>query len=217
MTGLTAFFAVTEIAKPIKKEIMIVSSAAGAVGSVACQLGKMKGCKVIGICGSDEKVNWLLNSVKIDACINYKKEPNLSKAIRKVCPQGVDIYIDNVGGPVLDAVLANIRKNARIVFSGAISSYNQKKAFPVHNYPYFLYRIAIAMSASIEGFIVWDYQNRFEIAIRQLSRWIQEKKIIHREHIIQGLENAPSALKMVMNGENFGKMIVRVLHQEPRI
>lgn len=136
MTGLTAFFAVTEIAKPKKKEVMVVSSAAGAVGSIACQLGKLRGCKVIGICGSDEKAQWLLDQVKIDACINYKSEPSLSKALKKVCPDGIDIYIDNVGGNLLDAVLANIRKNARIVFSGAISSYNQKKALPLHNYPY---------------------------------------------------------------------------------
>jgi NADPH-dependent curcumin reductase CurA len=135
MTGLAAFFAVTEIAKPSKKEVMIVSTAAGAVGSVACQIGKMKGCKVYGICGSDEKRDWLMNDVKIDGCINYKTEANLSQAIKKLCPEGVDIYIDNVGGAVLDAVLANIRKNARIIFCGAISSYNQKKAFPVHNYP----------------------------------------------------------------------------------
>ena len=135
MTGLAAFFAVTEIARPLKKEVMVVSTAAGAVGSVACQIGKMKGCRVVGICGSDEKCEWLLSQVKIDVCINYKKEKNLAQALRKVCPDGVDVYIDNVGGSILDAVLANIRKNARIVFCGSISSYSQKKALPVHNYP----------------------------------------------------------------------------------
>ena len=136
MTGLAAFFSVTEIAKAKKKETMIVSTAAGALGSIACQIGKIKGCKVIGICGSDEKCNWLVKELKIDACINYKKEKNLSSAIKKLCPEGVDIYIDNVGGNMLDAVLANISKGARIVFSGAISSYNQKKALPIYNYPY---------------------------------------------------------------------------------
>jgi NADPH-dependent curcumin reductase CurA len=135
ITGLTAYFGVTEIARPQKKEVMIVSSAAGAVGSIACQIGKMKGCKVIGICGSDQKADWLMNVVKIDGCINYKTEKSLSHTIRKLCPEGVDIYIDNVGGEILDAVLANIRKNARIVLCGAISSYDNDKAPPIHNYP----------------------------------------------------------------------------------
>lgn len=135
ITGLTAYFGVTEIARPQKKEVMIVSSAAGAVGSIACQIGKMKGCRVIGICGSNQKADWLMSVVKIDGCINYKTEKNLSHTIRKLCPEGVDIYIDNVGGEILDAVLANIRRKARIVFCGAISSYDNDKAPPIHNYP----------------------------------------------------------------------------------
>lgn len=135
LPGLTAYFSVTEIARPQKKEVMVVSSAAGAVGSIACQIGKMKGCKVIGICGSDDKAVWLMNTVKIDGCINFKTEKNLSQALRKLCPEGVDIYIDNVGGEILDAVLANIRKNARVVLCGAISSYDHDRAPPIHNYP----------------------------------------------------------------------------------
>lgn len=135
ITGLTAYFAITEIAKPQKKDIMVVSTAAGAVGSVACQIGKMKGCKVIGICGSDEKCEWLMNVVKIDGVVNYKKEKKLSYALRKLCPEGIDIFIDHVGGKILDAVLANIRKNAKIVLCGAISSYGHRRAVPVHNYP----------------------------------------------------------------------------------
>ena len=134
LTGLTAYFSLFEVAKAKPSDVIVVSSAAGSVGSIACQLGKMIGCKVIGICGSDIKGAYLMNDLKIDGWINYKTEKNLQSALRKMCPKGIDVYIDHVGGKVLDAVLANIKKHARIVLSGAISSYNQKQAPPIYNY-----------------------------------------------------------------------------------
>jgi NADPH-dependent curcumin reductase CurA len=217
LPGLTAYFAVTEVAKPSRKEVMVVSSAAGSVGSIACQIGKMKGCKVIGICGSDNKCKWLVEDLKVDAVVNYKAERHLAAAIRKTCPQGVDIFIDCVGGKVLDAVLANIRKNARLVMCGTTSAYELEEPSAIHNYPYFLGRVAIAMSASFEGFVVWDYQNRFEMGIKQLNRWTQEKKIVFKEQVVDGLEFAPHALRMNLDGENNGKMIVKVLHNTPHL
>ena len=135
LPGLAAYFAVTEVAKPQKKEVMVVSSAAGSLGSIACQIGKMKGCKVIGICGSDSKCQWLKEELKLDACVNYKADKHIGAQLRKVCPEGVDIFIDCVGGRVLDAVLASIRKNARVVLCGTTSTYEAHEVFSVHNYP----------------------------------------------------------------------------------
>mmetsp|Transcript_11980 Transcript_11980/g.12061 ORF Transcript_11980/g.12061 Transcript_11980/m.12061 type:complete len:266 (-) Transcript_11980:30-827(-) len=211
MTGLTAYVAVNEIAKPRKKETMVVSTAAGAVGSIACQLGKIRGCRVIGLSGSDAKNRWL-TEIGVDGVINYKTVPNLTQALKNLCPEGIDIYIDLVGGDILDAVLLNIKKYARIVMCGAISSYNLKRAPPIRYYP-----LIISQSASVEGFIVWEHRNKFDIAVKNLSKWIKENKIKHKEHIVDGIENAPRALRMVMTGENFGKMVVKVEHQSPKI
>lgn len=129
-----------------------------------------------------------------------------------MCPDGVDVYIDNVGGEILDAVLLNIKKYARIVLCGAISSYNQKKAPGIYYYP-----LIISQSATVEGFIVWDHKQKFEIATKNLSKWIKEKKIIHREHVIDGIENAPKALRVLLSGENLGKVLVKVDHQAPKL
>jgi len=134
LPGLTAYFSVIEVGKAMAGETLVISTAAGSVGSIACQIGKLLGCRVIGICGSDSKGAYLMNELKIDGWVNYRSESNLQSALRKLCPKGIDVYIDHVGGKVLDAVLANIKKNARIVLSGAISSYNQKQAPPIYNY-----------------------------------------------------------------------------------
>lgn len=203
-TGMSAYIALIEIARPLGKEVVVVSSAAGSVGSVACQLAKMKGCKVIGIAGSDEKCEWLEKTLKIDAAINYKTG-NLAQKLRTVCPNGVDIYIDNVGGEILDAVLLNIKKYSRIVMCGAISGYNLKKNPPIYYYPF-----VVSMSASMIGFIFDDYKHVFLVALKSLSKWVDEGKIIYREHILNGLENAPKALSMLFTGENKGKMIIKV-------
>lgn len=134
VAGLTAYFSIVEVAKAKAGDTMVISTAAGSVGSIACQIGKLLGCKVYGICGSDLKGAYLMNDLKLDGWLNYKSEKNLQSALRTLCPKGIDVYIDHVGGKVLDAVLANIKKHARIVLSGAISSYNQKQAPPIYNY-----------------------------------------------------------------------------------
>ncbi|CAG9315428.1 YFMJ_1 [Blepharisma stoltei] len=212
ITGLTAYFTVNELAKPKQGETMLVSTAAGAVGSLICQMGKMKGCKVIGLTGSDEKCQYLTRELGIDGAINYKKVENLSQAIKAACPDGVDVYIDNVGGEILDAALLNINKYARIVMCGAISSYNKKTAPPVHYYP-----LIISMSATIVGFIVFDFKNKYGLATKHLSKWLQQKKLKFSEHVVDGLENAPSALRLLLKGENTGKVLVRVTSGSPKL
>lgn len=134
LSGLTAYFSVVNVAKAKSGDVIVVSTAAGSVGSIACQIGKLLGCQVYGIVGSDSKAEYLMNELKIDGVVNYKKEANLAQGIRKMCPKGVDVFIDHVGGKVLDAVLANIKKHARVVLSGAISSYSQRQAPAIFNY-----------------------------------------------------------------------------------
>lgn len=204
LPGISAYIAIADLAKPQGKEIVVVSSAAGTAGSIACQIAKIRGCVVVGIAGSDEKCDWLLNELKIDSAINYKKH-NLARKIAEVCPDGIDIYIDNVGGEVLDAVLLNLKKYARIVMCGAISAYNYKKAPSVSNYP-----LIISMSATVIGFLVDDYKKHFLIALKSLGKWIKEDKIKYKEHMLYGLESAPLGLSMLLKGENNGKVIVKL-------
>ena len=211
LTGLSAYVAVVEIARPLGKEVMVISSAAGSVGSVACQLAKMRGCTVIGITGSDEKCEWLLKELRIDAAINYKSE-NFAQRLEEACPKGIDIFIDSVGGVVLDAVLLNIKKYARIVMCGAISTYCFKKKAPIHYYP-----LVISNSATMIGFIVNDYKDHFVIALKSLSKWIEEGKIKYREQILHGLENGPRGLAMLFTGENQGKLILDIEKQIEKI
>lgn len=210
ISGLSAFFAIEEIAKPNRRETVLISTAAGSVGSIACQLAKLRGAKVIGLTGSDEKCEYLLSELKIDAAINYKTASNLSRAISDVSPEGIDIYMDNVGGEVLDAALLNIKKHGRIIACGAISGYNSSKPIAIYHSS-----MIIAKSLTIEGFKVWDYKNRFELATRQLSRLVQEKQLIYKDHILEGLQNVPLAMNMLMTGKNKGKMLVKLSHNNP--
>jgi len=212
LTGLTAYFAVLEIARPQKQDTMLVSNAAGAVGSIACQIGKMKGCRVVGIAGSEEKCRWMTDQVGIDACVNYKKAINLARSIKSACPGGVDIYIDNVGGEMLDSVLLNINKYAKVILCGAISAYNLSLAPRIYYYP-----LIISMSASLIGFEVWDYRHRFGLATQSLNKWEQEGRLKHREQILKGLHKAPKALQMLLLGQNTGKLIIKIHSKSPKI
>ena len=209
--GLTAYVTIIELARPKGKEVIVISSAAGCVGSVACQIAKMKGCTVIGIAGTDEKCEYLVKELGIDAAINYKKG-HLSKQLADACPRGIDIYIDNVGGKILDAVLLNIKKYARIVMCGAISGYNLSKAPGICYYP----RV-ISMSATMIGFIANDYKHHFAIALKSLSKWVNEGKIKSRIHVLPGLEHGPKGLAMLFTGENQGKLILDIEKQIEKI
>jgi hypothetical protein len=203
--GPTAYFGLLEIGKPSKGETLVVSGAAGAVGSLVGQIGKIMGCRVVGIAGSDEKCGWLLEKFGLDAAVNYKREP-LAERLQELCPNGVDIFYDNVGGKILDAVLNLINVKARIVICGMISQYNAVKPVPG---PY-NFRNILTQRARVEGFIVLDYIDRYDEAYRQLSKWFSEGKIQYRVDVVDGLIEAPSAVNRLFDGSNQGKLIVKV-------
>ena len=204
MTGLTAYVGLLDIGKPKESETVVVSAAAGAVGSVAGQIARIKGCYVVGTAGSEAKCAFVVDDLKFDACINYKKE-DLSSALKAACPGGVDIYFDNVGGAVLEAVLKRINVHARIPLIGLISQYNDAKPGPGPNLV-----SVIANRALIQGMIVTDHVNRMPDFLRDMSQWLSDGKIQHREDIVQGLENAPAAFIGLLKGDNIGKRLIQV-------
>ncbi|PKP49387.1 MAG: NADP-dependent oxidoreductase [Bacteroidetes bacterium HGW-Bacteroidetes-11] len=206
MTGLTAYLGLTEIGCPKPGETLVVSGAAGAVGSVVGQIGKIMGCNVVGIAGSDEKTDMLLSKFKFDRAINYKTTPDMQEAIREACPNGVDIYFDNVGGEISDAVLANINKYARIAVCGAISLYNETE-MPVGPR---LQPIILTKSATMRGFIISDFSGKFPEAIQSLAHWLKEGKLTYAETIVEGFDRIPQAFIDLFEGKNEGKMIVKI-------
>jgi NADPH-dependent curcumin reductase CurA len=206
MTGITAYLGLIEIGAPKAGETIVVSGAAGAVGSVVGQIGKILGCTVVGITGSDEKAELLKIKFKFDSAINYKTIPDLNLAIRNACPRGVDIYFDNVGGEISDAVLANINKHARLPVCGAISLYNETNV-PVGPR---IQTILLTKSAMMRGFIVGDFSSKFPEAIKQLTVWLKEGKLTYAETIVNGFENIPQAFIDLFEGKNKGKMIVKI-------
>lgn len=205
MPGLTAYFGLLDICNPQPNETVIVSGAAGAVGMTVCQISKLKGCRVVGIAGSDEKNRYLKDELGVDATINYKTVA-LKEALAESCPDGVDVYFDNVGGEVSDAVMPLINKGARISICGQISLYNlEKPDVGPRVQPYLLVK-----SAFMKGFIIIDYTARFAEGVMQLSRWVAEGKLKYAENIIEGFENAPRAFLGLFTGENLGKQLVKV-------
>lgn len=206
MTGLTAYLGLNEIGKPKAGETLVVSGAAGAVGSVVGQIGKILGLKVIGIAGTDEKVELLKTKFGFDAGINYNTSTDIKADIAKAAPNGVDIYFDNVGGSISDAVLFNINRFARIIVCGAISVYNSKELPTSVSVQPFL----IKNSALMQGFIVSNYTEKFPKAMTQLSEWVLEEKLSYTETVIHGFDNIPSAFIDLFEGKNKGKMIVKI-------
>ena len=203
MTGLAAYFGLMDIGKPKAKETVVISGAAGAVGIVVGQVAKLQGCYVIGIAGSDEKIK-LLKEVGFDDAINYKTTDDMKKSVAKLCPDGVDVYFDNVGGAISDAVIANINFHARIVLCGQISLYNNTE-IPMGPR---LQPMLLTRSALMQGFIVGNYQSRFPEGMKQLTEWVIENKLTFKETIVQGFDQLPAAFIALFEGENIGKMIV---------
>ncbi|HZK69618.1 MAG TPA: NADP-dependent oxidoreductase [Paludibacter sp.] len=206
MTGLTAYLGLTEIGKPKKGETLVVSGAAGAVGSVVGQIGKLLGCRVVGIAGTDEKAEMLKAKYGFDAAINYSTTANMKEAIATACPDGVDVYFDNVGGEITDGVLANINQLARIIICGSISVYNETSV-PMGPR---VETTLIKNSALMQGFIVSNYAAKFPVAIIQLSSWLQAGKLTYSETIIDGFDQIPQAFIGLFEGQNNGKMIVKI-------
>ena len=205
MPGMTAYFGLLDVLKPKESETLVVSGAAGAVGSIVSQIAKIKGCRVIGIAGSEEKCNWLLNDLKIDGVINYKTE-NVSARLKELCPNGIDMYFDNVGGEISEAVINRFNIGGRMSICGQISGYNSETLQPgPRNWINILIK-----RLKVQGFIVFDYQARAQEAFADMPKWIAEGKLQHKNHIVDGLENAVASLKMLFSGENKGKMIVKI-------
>jgi NADPH-dependent curcumin reductase CurA len=203
--GFTAYFGLLDIGQPKSGETLVVSAAAGAVGSLAGQIGKIKGCRVVGIAGSDDKCRWLTEDLGFDAAINYKQGP-LFQALKSACPNGIDIYFENVGGATLEAVLALINNNARIPLCGMISQYNASSPEPG---PRNLASL-ISHRGLMKGFIVTDYASRFAEAGMELASWHAQGKLKYRTDIVKGLRNAPHALLKLFDGSNTGKLLVEV-------
>ena len=206
MTGLTAYFGLMHIGKPKAGETVVVSGAAGAVGTVVGQIAKIQGCRVIGIAGSDEKLTLLKTEFGFDEVINYKTTSDMKKAIATLCPNGVDIYFDNVGGEISDAVISNINFHARIALCGQISLYN-KPEMPMGPR---LQPMLLTRSVLMQGFIVSNFKDQFPEGIQHLAQWIKEGKLKSTETIIHGFDQLPTALLGLFKGENTGKMIVEV-------
>tara|TARA_B100001287_G_scaffold104025_1_gene87475 strand:- start:185 stop:1219 length:1035 start_codon:yes stop_codon:yes gene_type:complete len=211
ITGLTAFFGMIDIGKPKEGDTVLVSGAAGATGSVAGQIARIKGAKnVIGIAGGPEKCDWVVKEAGFDACIDYKNDDVASKLL-KLAPKGIDIYFDNVGGKILEISLAQIAQNARIVMCGGISSGYTTEALPPG--PSTLTNLII-QRGKMEGFIVLDFAERFGEAMIQLGTWVSEGKIKYQEDIAIGLENCPATLARLFEGKNFGKQLLKVADQD---
>ena len=206
MTGLTAYLGLTEIGKPKTGETVVVSGAAGAVGSVVGQIAKLLGCRVVGIAGTDEKVELLKSEYGFDEAINYKTTENMTQAIAETCPEGVDVYFDNVGGEISDGVMFNLNPFARVIVCGAISMYNAT-SMPIGPR---IQPILIKNSVLMQGFIVFNYQDKYAEAISQLAQWLMEGKLISTETIVAGFENIPQAFIDLFGGKNKGKMIVKI-------
>jgi NADPH-dependent curcumin reductase CurA len=205
VTGLTAYFGLLDLGQPKPGETVIVSGAAGATGSIAGQIARIQGCRVIGIAGGPDKCAWLTKEARFDAAIDYKRE-DVAARLRELAPQGVDVYFDNVGGEILDAVLAQIRMRARIVLCGGISAYNEVEPPPG---PRNLMNLVI-QRARMEGFIVIDYAAKFGAARETLKRWVDAGEIAYQVDVVKGIERAPEALLRLLSGKNLGKQLVQV-------
>jgi NADPH-dependent curcumin reductase CurA len=205
MTGLTAYFGLLDVGRLKDGETVVVSGAAGAVGSVAGQIAKLRGCRVVGIAGGPKKCAWIVEELGLDAAIDYKSE-DVRRALREHAPDRVDLFFDNVGGEVLDAVLTRLALRARIVICGGISQYNEQEARGPSNY-----LALIAARASMTGFLVFDYTPRFPEAIAELAGWLREGKLVSREQVVEGgVQAFPEALLKLFTGENTGKLVLAV-------
>ena len=209
MPGLTAYMGLTYIGEPKEGETVVVSGASGAVGMIVGQIAKLKGCRVVGIAGQDEKCTYLTEELGFDAAINYKTAENLRKSLKEVCPNGVDVYFDNVGGAVSDAVMSLINFQSRTIICGQISQYNLEK-------PEMGPRAAgqlLTTSSLMKGFIVSDYAQHNKEGLAQLSQWVKEGKINYRENIVHGFENTVEAFLGLFRGDNIGKQLVKIAEE----
>ena len=205
MTGMTAYFALLDVGAPKAGDTVVISGAAGAVGSIAGQIAKLKGCRVVGIAGGEEKCARLVDEFGFDGTIDYKSEDVLA-GLKRECPKGVDVFFDNVGGDILDAVLSRLNFKARVIICGAISQYNNKEAVkgPAN------YLSLLVNRARMEGFVVMDYADRYAAAGQEMAGWLLKGQLKSKEHIVEGLESFPESLAKLFSGENHGKLVLKV-------
>jgi NADPH-dependent curcumin reductase CurA len=208
MPGMTGYFGLLDVGQPKAGDTVVVSAAAGAVGMTVGQVARRLGCRVVGIAGGPDKCRFVVEELGFDACIDYKAGP-VADGLRQHCKQGIDVYFDNVGGHILDAVLTRINLKARIVICGAISQYNATA--PVKGPANYL--ALLVNRARMEGVLVMDYAPRFAEGVATLARWIGEGSVKSREHVVEGFEQFPSALLMLFEGKNFGKLVLKVADQ----
>ncbi|MDD5564221.1 MAG: NADP-dependent oxidoreductase [Thermoanaerobaculaceae bacterium] len=206
MPGLTAYFGLLDICDPQPGETVVVSGAAGAVGMIAGQIAKIKGCRVVGVAGSDAKISWLLDDLGFDGAFNYKTVEDSYGTLMDLCPAGIDVYFDNVGGTISDAVLRLINAKARISVCGQISQYNLEEP---EMGPRWLGQLVLKQ-AKVQGFLVTGYAQRFPVGLRQLAMWLNQGKLKYREEVAQGIEAAPQAFIGMLQGRNQGKQLVQL-------
>jgi NADPH:quinone reductase len=206
MPGMTAYFGFLEICKPKPGETVVVSGGAGAVGSLVGQIAKIKGCHVVGIAGANDKVEWMTKELGFDAGFNYKTTSDYGAKLKELCPKGIDCYFDNVGGAITDAVFPLMNTFGRISICGQISQYNLEKPELGPR----LLSLILVKQLLVEGFIVFRWQNRYQEGIAQMATWLREGKLKHREEVINGFENTVKAFIGMLQGDNTGKMLVKV-------
>ncbi len=206
MPGLTAYFGMLEIANPQPGQTVVISGGAGAVGSAAGQIAKIRGCRVVGIAGSDAKINYMVRELGFDAAFNYRSVENYYEVLNEICPDGIDVYFDNVGGAITDAAFRLFRPGARVAVCGQISLYNLE--IPDQG-PRLLPHLLIRQ-ARAEGFLVFQFSDRFPEALKQLTQWLKEGRLKYREDIVDGIGNAPSAFIAMLQGRNMGKQLVKL-------
>jgi NADPH-dependent curcumin reductase CurA len=207
MPGMTGYFGLMDVGQPKAGETLVVSGAAGAVGQTVGQVAKIRGCRVVGIAGGQAKCDWVVKELGFDACIDYKTGPSaVREGLKAHCPSGVDIYFDNVGGDILDTVLTRINRRARIVICGAISQYNNTT--PVQGPKNYL--SLLVNRARMEGIVVFDYADRYHLAVAEMAGYLKDGRMTSREDVVTGLDNFPAALTRLFTGENFGKLVLQV-------
>jgi NADPH-dependent curcumin reductase CurA len=207
MPGMTGYFGLMDVGQPQPGETVVVSGAAGAVGQTVGQMAKIKGCRVVGIAGGQAKCDWVVKELGFDACIDYKAGPGAVRAgLKEHCPQGVDIYFDNVGGDILDDVLAKINRKARIIICGAISQYNNTTAVQGPKN----YLSLLVNRARMEGIVVFDYADRYHLAVAEMAGYLKDGRMKSKEDVVKGLDTFPEALTKLFTGENFGKLVLQV-------
>lgn len=205
MPGMTGYFGLMDVGQPKPGETVVVSGAAGAVGQTVGQLAKIKGCRVVGIAGGAEKCNWVVNELGFDACIDYKTG-SVKDGLKQHCPQGVDVYFDNVGGEILDTVLTRINRKARIIICGAISQYNATSAVQGPKN----YLSLLVNRARMEGIVVFDYADRYHLAVAEMAGYLKDGRMKSREDVVHGLATFPDALNKLFSGANFGKLVLQI-------